>query len=192
MEHYSADDERATPNPRRGRRYSVWTVLAPVGALVLFILLFSSVQDSCIAKDSCSKKADKAADTGKPANAFKSGTKAKVVAGQSMGSIAAKYGLSVAELQACNPLIDAQTLQPGQRLNVSAVDCEGQDLAEAGANPDPLADDTAAVDTKGAKTTPKTDPTKNGTAAADPTAKAAAGATDDANAATADDAAAGQ
>ncbi|MBC7460584.1 MAG: LysM peptidoglycan-binding domain-containing protein [Thermoleophilia bacterium] len=170
MEPHSATDERRTPGPRRRRRFSIWTVLAPAGAIVLFVLLISSVQNSCIARGTCTKSKDSNGASGKPANDVKAGAKAKVVQGQSMGSIAAKYNLSVAELQACNPLIDAQTLQPGQRLNVSAIDCEGQDLAKAGANPDPLADDTAAVDAKGAKTTPTPDPTKNGTAAADPTA----------------------
>ena len=166
------DDARRDPARPRRPRYTVWSLLAPVGAIVLFILMFSAVGDSCIAKHDCDSSKSSTADAAnKLANDLKSKAKAKVKPGDSIGAIAARFNLTQADLIACNPTIDPQSLQPGVRLNVAAVDCEGQDLAPAGANPDPLAGDTTAA--KPTKTTPKVDPTKNGTAAADPSVDAA-------------------
>jgi hypothetical protein len=188
MEPYPADSGRRGDAPRRRRRYSIWTVLAPIGLIVFVIFSVSALSNSCVGHGNCTKKKTDTASA-KPANAFKSGTKAKVQKGQSMGSIAAKYNLTVADLQACNPTIDSQALQPGQRLNVSAIDCEGQDLAPAGANPDPLAGGTSATGTAAAKakaaaaakaaTAAKAaaESQNNGTAAADPTAGTATTAT---------------
>ncbi|MCW2950319.1 MAG: hypothetical protein JWN41_1332 [Thermoleophilia bacterium] len=178
MQPDSAPTARREPGSPR-RRTTIWTILAPAGAVLLFILLFSAASGSCVVHGNCAKSSDSKSTVAKPANRFKSGTKAKVVAGMSMGSIAAKYGLTVADLQACNPTIDSQALQPGQRLNVSAADCEGQDLAPVGANPDPLAGDTNTAATAAAKAKQATaaraaaESKNNGTAAADPTASRA-------------------
>ena len=159
-------DRERTPAPRPRRSYSLWTILAPIGALVLFIAFFHALGDSCLLKE-CVHTKDEAKAAG-PANKLASGARAKVKSGDTLGSLAERFHLSQDELIACNPDVDAQTLQPGAYLNVSAMDCEGQDRAATGANPDPLAGETSAIKTKpgGAN-----DPTNNGTAAADPSAR---------------------
>lgn len=149
------------PRPPR-RRLSVWTVLAPVGALALFVIFFAALSNSCLS-DGCSSK-DEKEDTNKPANDLKAGAKAKVRAGDSMGSIASRYNLKLDDLKACNPKIDPVAIQPGQLMKVSAIDCEDADLAAVGANPDPLEGETSAG-ANGAKGA-----SPNGTAAADPSA----------------------
>jgi LysM repeat protein len=162
-----------TPGNRPRRSYSIWSVMAPIGALVLFIAVFQAAGNSCLLKE-CADNRDDAAETAGPANDLKSGAKAKVKAGDTLGSLAERFKLSQEELVACNPDVDAQTLQPNTWLNVSAVDCEGQDKAAAGANPDPLAGETSATPNPTSKNAPE----NNGTAAADPSATGAAGAAD--------------
>ena len=156
--------------PKRRRRYTVWTLLAPAAVVVLWIAFFSALGQSCVFKECVDKKgaAAKTAAGGDKQNEVPRGGKAKVKAGDSIGSIAARFDLSEDELKACNPLVDPQSLQPGQFLLVSAIDCEGADQAANGANPDPLAGDTTAG---AASTAP--DPAENGTAAADPSAQSA-------------------
>lgn len=152
--------------PRRRRRYSVWTLLAPAAAVILWISFFSALGKSCIFKE-CADAKDTGAQTvdeGDERNDVPRGGKAKVKAGDSLGSIATRFKLTEEELKACNPLVDPQTLQPNTFLVVSAVDCEDADKAETGANPDPLAGATTAGADKAAP-----DPADNGTAAADPT-----------------------
>lgn len=157
------DRSFATP-VRRRRRFSVWTVLAPVAVIVLWVAFFTSLGNSCVLKE-CKDDGDSTAEAEEASdkqNDVTRGGRAKVLQGDSMGSIAAKYDLTEEELKACNPKVDPQALQPGQRLLVSAIDCEDADRAEVGANPDPLADDIAG---------PGKAPTEdNGTAAADPSA----------------------
>ena len=166
------NDERSrsfTTPPRSRRRFSIWTVIAPAAAIILWISFFTALGGSCFFKE-C-KDESKSDDAAAAASADKrndldKGARAKVKAGDSLGSIAAKFELTEDELKACNPLVDPQTLQPNTYLIVSAIDCEDADRAEAGANPDPLAGDTTA----GADAA--VDPAANGTAAADPSAKA--------------------
>lgn len=158
-----AVDETEPTGPRR--RISFWTIVAPVGALALFVVFFVALGNSCIS-NGCDSNDDDAAEEDKPANDLKAGARAKIKPGDSVGSIAAKYNLTMDEIQACNPTVDAQTIQPGQYLVVSAASCEGADRAEVGANPDPLAGETSAV--------PK--PKTNATAAADPSLRGGAAA----------------
>ncbi len=172
----SEDRARSYANaPRRRRRYSVWTLLAPAAAVILWISFFSALGQSCVFKE-CSDDKDASANTvneGDERNDVPRGGKAKVKSGDSLGSIATRFKLTEEELKACNPLVDPQALQPDTFLLVSAVDCEEADKAETGANPDPLAGDTTA----GADNADAPDPTKNGTAAADPTVQDGGGAT---------------
>jgi LysM repeat protein len=156
--------------PRRRRRFSVWTLLAPAAAIILWVSFFTALGSSCIFKD-CTDKAgssESGDESGDARNDLARGTKSKVKDGDTLGDIAKKFDLTEDELKACNPLVDPQALRPGAFLTVSAIDCEEADKAEAGANPDPLAGDTTA----GAGTAPN--PAENGTAAADPSAQASA------------------
>jgi LysM repeat protein len=161
--------------PKRRRRFSIWTLLAPAAAVILWISFFSALGSSCIFKE-CSK--DSGSDgaqtvaSGDERNDLARDTKAKIKDGDTLGSIAAKYKLTEEELKACNPLVDPQALQAGRYLVVSAVNCEEADKAETGANPDPLAGDT----TTGAGSSGASDPNNNGTAAADPSVKDAGAA----------------
>lgn len=158
--HETQKGSYSTP-PKKPRRFSVWTLLAPAAVVILWISFFSALNQSCILKE-CPKKdtSTKTNDTEDKRNDLPQGTKTKVKAGDTIGSIAAKFHLTEEELKACNSKADPQTLQPGQYLTVSAVDCEEADRAKTGANPDPLSGDT----TTGAKAPP------NGTAATDPSA----------------------
>ncbi|MCW2925028.1 MAG: LysM domain [Thermoleophilia bacterium] len=162
--------------PRRRRRFSVWTILAPAAVIVLFVAFFSALGQSCIFKECAkSKSSDSStADSADKRNSVPRGGRSKVKAGDSLGSIAARYELTEEELKACNPKVDPQSLQPGQYLRVAAIDCEDADRAAVGANPDPLAGDTSAA---GAAKTPA--PEANGTAAADPSANPPADAAAD-------------
>ncbi|MCW2927707.1 MAG: LysM domain [Thermoleophilia bacterium] len=148
---------------RRRRRFTAWTILAPAAAIILWVSFFSALGKSCVFKE-CADAKDNGSETaegGDARNKLPRGARAKVKSGDSLGALAKRFELTEDELKACNPLVDPQSLQPGQYLIVSAVDCEDADKAEAGANPDPLAGDLT-------DTAP--DPTENGTAAADPTA----------------------
>lgn len=175
--HPEDDNSRSYASaPKRRRRYSVWTLLAPAAAVILWISFFSALGKSCVfkecadAKDNGSESQSDGSDT---QNKVPRGGRAKVKNGDTVGIIAARFDLTEEELKACNPTIDPQALQPGQFLVVSAIDCEDADKAEVGANPDPLAGDTTAG-VGGSGTAP--DPTENGTAAADPSAQPAANA----------------
>lgn len=172
-------DDRArsysTP-PKRRRRFSVWTILAPLAVVILWVGFFHALGQSCVFKD-CADAKDAGSETEDSADArndVPKGGKAKVRDGDSIGAIAARFQLTEEELKACNPDVDPQALQPGTRLFVSAIDCEDADRAETGANPDPLAGDTTAGAGTGAGETTAPDPAENGTAAADPSVDAAA------------------
>jgi LysM repeat protein len=153
-----------SPRPPR-RRVSIWTIIAPAGALALFIIFFIALSNSCLSSG-CHKSSDDSKDSNAPANDLPAGALAKVRPGDSMGSIADRYNLKLDDLKACNPTIDPVAIQPGQRLKVSAATCEGKDLAAVGANPDPLAGETSASNNP----TKQADGSTNGTAAADPSA----------------------
>lgn len=164
----------ATP-VRKRRRYTVWTLLAPAAVVALWIAFAMSFGSSCVFDGSCSSGSDDAdaAEEADARNDVQRGGKTKVKAGDSLGSIAARFELTEEELKACNPRVDPQSLQPDTYLVVSAINCEEADKADVGANPDPLAGDTAAGSDLSAP-----DPANNGTAAADPSASADAGADD--------------
>jgi len=154
-----------TPKPRSRRRFTVWTLLAPAGVLVLWIGFFTALGNSCVLDGKCTpSKGEKGASSAEtdPRNDRPKGSRYKVRQDENMGLIAEKYDLSQEELIACNPDVDPQALRPGQRLLVSAIDCEEADLREVGANPDPFAEQTPAEGIE--------DSADNGTAAADPSA----------------------
>lgn len=151
--------------PRRRRRFSAWTVIAPAAAIILWVSFFSALGKSCIFKE-CAGEKDKGSETASDGsdkrNKLPRDARAKVKSGDTLGTLAARFDLTEEELKACNPLVDPQSLQPGQFLVVSAINCEDADKAAAGANPDPLAGDLS---------TSAPNPAENGTAAADPSAK---------------------
>ncbi len=160
------DEERAdransykTP-PKRRRRFTVWTLLAPAAAIILWVSFFSALGKSCVFKE-CSDKdtGSETASSTAAKNEYPRGTKAKIKDGDTLGAIAQRYNLTEEELKACNPLVDPQAIRAGQYLTISAIDCQDADKAGTGANPDPLA---------GATTTGAPEPAENGTAAADP------------------------
>ena len=155
--------------PKRRRRFTVWTLLAPAAAIILWVSFFSALGQSCVFKE-CSDDKEASAETaaGAAKNDLAQGTKAKIKDGDTLGAIAQRFNLSEEELKACNPLVDPQALRAGQYLTVSAIDCQDADKADAGANPDPLAGAT----TTGASQAGAPDPTENGTAAADPSVDA--------------------
>lgn len=155
--------------PKRRRRFSIWTLLAPAAAIVLWVSFFSALGNSCAFKE-CADKKDEGAqtvDANDERNDLARDVKAKIKEGDTLGSIAARFKLTEDELKACNPRVDPQVLQAGRYLVVSAINCEEADKAETGANPDPLAGDT----TTGGAAANAPDSTNNGTAAADPSVK---------------------
>lgn len=157
------------------RRYSVWTLLAPAAVAVLWIVFFSSLSGSCLVKG-CSKAKDTSSETATTkldANIAKA-RKVKILKGTTLGQIAQTYGLTEDELKSCNPNLDPQALTLNAYINVAQDECKGADLAEAGANPDPLAGETnAATGSVSDAEAAKADTTNNGTAAADPSVDAA-------------------
>ena len=87
--------------------------------LASIVVFFVALGNSCLS-DGCRKSDDKE-DADKPANDLKAGAKAKVQPGDSVGSIAARFNLTMDEIKACNPTVDPQTIQPGQFLIVSEI-----------------------------------------------------------------------
>lgn len=149
-------------NPRPGndpmrpkRKYSIWSVLAPIALLVLVFATFNALGESCVIKKCPSKDATdsaKKADAKKP----KSGQLTKdgrpvrtyrVQKGDSLSLISEKFDISENVLRACNPKLDIETLQPGALLKVNEKACSAMltkiNKAPAGANPDPLAGETS-------------------------------------------------
>lgn len=150
------------PQPPSKHKVTIWTILVPIGAVLLLIMLGVGTAKSCLVSGDCGSSSDDAASANELANDLKQGARAKVRPGDSIGTVAQRFNLTQDELKACNPLVDPQTLQPGQFLVVSAIDCDGADLAPVGANPDPLAGELGGAD--GAD---------NATAKADPSVDAA-------------------
>jgi len=177
MDYPTGSGPERSPVSRRRRRLSIWTVLAPVAVIVLFVAVFSALGDSCVMKDCASQNKDK--DSGEVVdkkNTQPLNARVKVQLNDTLGLIAAKYDLTQEELMACNPDADPQTLQPGKLLFVSGDKCEDADLAEKGANPDPLAGNTTTgAGASGTDVAPggATQSEDNGTAAADPSTKIA-------------------
>lgn len=154
------NDHRDPLRPRR--RYSIWTILAPVALLVFVFATFNAIGESCLFKECRDEAPAKAKDDG-AAKRTKAGAKRRdneslptgmrytVKAGDNASAIAADFDITVDELQACNPKADITILPEGMKLFVAPARCRGADLAEAGANPDPFADDTnvGSVDIEG-------------------------------------------
>jgi LysM repeat protein len=126
----------APPPPPPRRRYSLWTLLAPGALLVIVILAFNAIGQSCAIK-SCdddkpaasttsekTEKADPATTNaeGKPRSTY------VVKAGDSGQAIADRFSLTVEDLAACNEQTtdDFYNLTVGERLRVGPF-CNGAD-----------------------------------------------------------------
>jgi LysM repeat protein len=166
-------DQRPRSSAPRGakrRKITPLTIFAPAAAIALWIGFFAALGSSCVFKECAKEDKDTTAATAR-ANELPPNARAKVRAGDTLSAIATKHGLTNEELEACNPDVDSQSLQPGDFLFVSAERCEGADLAKAGANPDPLSGETSAGSASNTSTNEATTPPPNGTAEADPSAK---------------------
>lgn len=149
-------------NPRPGndplrpkRKYSIWSVLAPIALLVLVFATFNALGESCVikkcpAKDAVTsaKKAEtKKAKSGQVTKDGKPVRTYRVRKGDSLSLISEKFDVGENELRACNPKLDIETLQPGVVLQVNEKTCSAMltkiNKAPAGANPDPLAGETS-------------------------------------------------
>ncbi len=118
-----------TDDPAEGRRkFSIWTLLAPVALILFVIFLFQTLGDACIF-GSCSNESK--AKSSKKASAKKTGNTNKctrkftrVREGDNATSIANRCGMTVEELTECNPQVkDWRTLQSGQQIRVGAQLC---------------------------------------------------------------------
>lgn len=125
---FPAPDDK---DDRPPRRYSIWTLLAPAALLVVVIAMFNALGSSCVlkgcdGKDGKSTGSDATATAGKSAKPGDAGRMFyRVRSGDTGQSIADRFGLTLEELQTCNPKVaDFYTLQPGQRLTVSTAKCK--------------------------------------------------------------------
>ena len=136
-----AGPERHDPLRRRRRRFSPWTLLAPLALVIGAFFLFQAVFDSDLftgaSGDDDEQEEQEELD---PELAAAKWT--KVQEGQSLSEIAETFQYTIDELTACNPQLDTRTLQPGQNVRVERARCEDADKAAAGADPDPLAGET--------------------------------------------------
>lgn len=133
------DPQRSHPDnrtPSRARRYSAWSLLAPLALLAVVIALVHAVSTSCLG-DSCRTADDKVAEeapnpsAGSAKASTRPGTEArKLPAGQrryrvkrndTAEQIAQQFGLTTPQLKACNPdtLADSYDLQAGEMLWVT-------------------------------------------------------------------------
>lgn len=122
-----SDPNPYTDQPRARRRYSFWTLLAPAALVVFVMLIFNALGSSCAIKDCKDTTAkSKGADTTKPPKKPVKSRRFYHVTDKdsSMGVIADKVGLSVEELQACNPNVDPNALRPKQVLHVEPKRCK--------------------------------------------------------------------
>lgn len=114
-----------TPNgsPRKKRRFSLWTLLAPVGLVVLVIAIFNALGEASCVFSECKKK-DKGSESTseKPANLPPGGKRHRVRTGDTVASIAEKYGLTEQGFMKCNPNItDSYVLHVGDSVAVGAT-----------------------------------------------------------------------
>lgn len=120
------------PNsPRRRRRYSIWTLLAPAALVIVVVVSFNAIGRSGVLDDdkpTTTKSTTKASTEKKIPTNSRGRPKArhKVAEGETLQSIADLYGLSVDQLTACNAnnLPDPQNLQIGQFLHVDQKRCK--------------------------------------------------------------------
>lgn len=135
----------STSPTRRRFRPSVWTLLAPVALGLLVFFLVAALKSSPLISGDEKQTSTKTSDTTaarKPPPKLPVNAKVKIKQDQTLGAVAAEYGLTEEELKACNPKIDTQSLPVGTLLFVSQKRCKGSDLAPRGANPDPRAGET--------------------------------------------------
>lgn len=153
-------DDNDPLRPRR--RFSAWTLLAPVALLVFVFAAFNAIGESCVVKH-CAKpaskssakddvlKSDKPPTGGKKPSCLNTpklcprNAKYTVKEGDNASVIADRFQLSQDDLSACNPNADIVSLPVGTKLFISPARCKGADLAKPGANPDPFSDETSVV-----------------------------------------------
>jgi LysM repeat protein len=98
--------------PRPRRSFSLWTLLAPVALVIVVVLLFNALGQSCVVNDkgcdkSTAKKKAPAAKASKSAK--KLPRRYRVKKGENFGAIADRFGLSEAQLKKCNPKVTDPT-----------------------------------------------------------------------------------
>ena len=112
---------------RPKRKWSLWTLLAPVGLVFVVVLMVGAVNEgtrgktkSTSTKSTSTKASTVAAKPKSTAYIY------KVKAGDSLGAISTQFGLSEADITTCNPraLTDSHTIQPGMRLHVNQAFCD--------------------------------------------------------------------
>jgi hypothetical protein len=125
------NDDNDLPNRRR---YSLWSLLAPIALVVVVFAMYSAVHDSGVVEKG----------SGKAKTAAKAKAKAKTVKhtcqvsrghrvreGETSQSIERDFCLTHDQLVACNPnVIDFSVIPTGLRLNVGKKAC-----AKAAAKP---------------------------------------------------------
>ena len=154
------------PINRRRRRWSVWTLLAPAALVIFSFLIFQAVFDSDLFSGSDGGDdgaTEETIDEGLTESQL-AAVRTKVKPGETLSEIAAAFGYTIDELTACNPQLDPQTIQAGDYVLVKRDVCSGADKAAVGADPDPLAGETAIGADELAGTAP---PQPAGDAAAD-------------------------
>lgn len=110
------------PLPPR-RKHRTWVIAAPIALLAVTVLLFNAIGSSCAVKH-CSKGSTKRNTGDQAAQAANKRTMYRVTQADSMGLIAEKFGLTVDEIKACNPDVDPNALQVGQKLRVDKTYCK--------------------------------------------------------------------
>jgi hypothetical protein len=131
---------RPVPEPQRGPRFSVWSVVAPVALLVCVSLVVVIARGAgWVGGDDDGPAAGKAGSTTRARPRTRTGTRATTTAasttttpgadsgtrtiwrvqpGDTFAAIADRFGTTVEELSRLNPDADPQALQVGQRIRV--------------------------------------------------------------------------
>ncbi len=110
------------PTPPR-RKHRAWVIAAPITLVVVTALLFNAVGKSCVVKH-CSPAANTKKQSATSSTAANKRLMYRVTQADSMGQIAAKFGLTIDEIKACNPNVDPNALQVGQKLRVDKAFCK--------------------------------------------------------------------
>lgn len=107
--------------PKRRRRFSPWSILAPLALIAVVVMTFNALGKSCVFRD-CDPVQKKQATTraDKPAP-----RRHRVKEGETAQSIADLYGLTIDQLRACNPEIaDIYIIRPGELIRVNPKRCD--------------------------------------------------------------------
>lgn len=123
-----SDDAPDEPTRPR-RRYSPWTLLAPLALLAVVVMIFTTLGRSCAFKDCGESTAGETKQTQTKTATVKRKRNAHYVVkeGDTAQTIAERFDLTEAEFRACNRQIpDLYNLQIGQFVNVGSK-CRGAD-----------------------------------------------------------------